>query len=176
MKRLAIFILFLLTSTAILAETFINTVGSDDGIAIAGFDTVSFFTQKKAVLGRPEFEHAHLGATWRFSSEENLKLFKEDPDKYIPQWGGQCAWCVSENCVSKKKLNGEFEFIEGKLYLFSYGVKSRNSAKDDFLYGRVSRSLRIRDGDNYWPALKKRLEEGAIVQPNSSNYTKTRFE
>jgi YHS domain-containing protein len=67
------------------AATYINTVGSDDGVAISGFDPVSFFTDKKSVAGSPEFEHVHEGAKWLFSNENNLKLFKENPDKYMPE-------------------------------------------------------------------------------------------
>ena len=176
MKRLVILVFSLLISTQVLSDTFINTVGSNDGVAISGFDTVAFFTEKKAIPGKPEFEHTYLGAKWLFSSQENLKLFKENPGKYMPEWGGQCAWCVSENCVSKKKLNGDFEFVDGKLYLFAFGTKSKNGAKDDFLYGRWNRDMRIRDGEKNWSELKRKIEEGVIVQPNSSNYTKTRYE
>src|SRR5262245_33631984 len=124
MKRIATLIAVLSLSTAVFGETFVNTAGSDDGVAIAGYDTVSFFTQHKAVLGRADFEQTYLGAKWRFSSEENLSLFRKDPERYMPQWGGQCAWCISENCVSTKKLSGDFEFVDGKLYLFTFGNKS----------------------------------------------------
>ena len=178
MKRLAICLAFLLLSTQILAaETFINTVGSDDKTAISGFDTVAFFTEKKAILGKPEFEYSYRSAKWRFSSKENLKLFQENPEKFMPQWGGQCAWAVSESGgISSKKLSSSFEIIDGKLYLFAFGNRAASSARDSFLYGRWSASNRILDGDKNWPELKRKLEEGIVVQPNSSNYTKTRFE
>ena len=166
----------LLVAGGALAQTFVNTVGSDDGVAIAGYDVVAFFTQKKAVGGNPAFVHEHLGAKWQFSSAETLNAFRADPDKYMPAWGGQCAWCVSENCVSTKKLSGDIELIDGKLYLFAYGTRARNSAKDDFMYGKWSKVQRIRDGEKYWPELKKQLEAGSLAQPTSANYTKTRFE
>jgi hypothetical protein len=59
---LAVF-LWLFLSTQALSQTFINTVGSDDSVAIAGYDPVAFFTEKKAVPGSREFEYVYLGAT-----------------------------------------------------------------------------------------------------------------
>jgi YHS domain-containing protein len=158
------------------ASTFINTVGSDDSVAISGYDTVAFFTEKKAVFGKQEFEYEYLEAKWRFFSQANLDDFKKDPENYIPAWGGQCAWCVSENCVSAKKLSGDFEILDGKLYLFAYGSTIKNSAKDDFLYGRTSRTMRIREGEKYWSQLKEKLKAGEISQPGSANYKRTKFD
>jgi hypothetical protein len=166
MKRWISLLFCLLVSAASFAETYINTTGSDDKTAISGFDTVSFFTAKKAVLGKPEFEFNYLGAKWLFSSA----------DKYMPEWGGQCAWCVSENCLSNKKVDGSFEVLSGKLYLFSPGNNKKSGALDDFMYGRWPQSRRVSDGQSNWSELKKKLEDGTLTQPNSSTYRKTRFD
>ncbi|MGI0036518.1 MAG: YHS domain-containing (seleno)protein [Nitrososphaera sp.] len=176
MRNLILFVVTLFAALSVQAQTFINTVGSDDGVAISSYDAVAFFTEKKAVLGNREFVHSHLGAKWLFSSAENLKAFQENPDKFLPAWGGQCAWCISENCVSSKKLNGDFGFVDGKLYLFAYGTNSRAGAKDAFLYGRLSRSMRVRDGEKFWVDLKQKLETGAITQPNSKTYKISKYE
>jgi YHS domain-containing protein len=176
MKRVVLFICFLLISTAAAAATAINTVGSDDSVAIAGYDPVAFFTERKAVQGKPEYAYTFMDAKWHFSSRDNLKLFQDNPGKYLPEWGGQCAWCVAENCVSQKKISGDFALLDGKLYLFSFGNSTRDGAKSDFLYGRYSTANRIRDGERNWVEIKKKLEEGQIVQPNSTNYKKTRFD
>lgn len=176
MKKAFLLLIALLFSTATFSQTFINTVGSDDSVAIGGFDTVAFFKEQKAVPGKPEFEHEYLGAKWRFSNEENLALFKADPEKYLPEWGGQCAWCVAENCISPKKISGDFAFVDGKLYLFSYGNGSKDEAKNDFMYKRGGSSPKIYWGNKNWPNLKQKLIDGAIVQPNASRYRKSRFE
>ncbi len=176
MNRILILLVLFIANMAF-AETSINTTGSDDNTAISGFDTVSFFTDKKAVLGKREYEFTYLGAKWLFSSSENLELFVKDPEKYMPEWGGQCAWCVSENCVSKKKITNSFEFINNKLYLFSSGNDSKDGAKNGFLYSSQFRpSLRIVEGNKNWLALKPKLEQGEIVQPNASTYRKTKFD
>jgi YHS domain-containing protein len=176
MRLFHFLIALLLFAAGARAQTFVNVVGSDEAVAISSYDTVSFFTEKKAVMGSPRFVHLYLGAKWLFSSAENLKAFQASPDQYLPEWGGQCAWCVSENCVSSKKLSGEFAYFDGKLYLFAYGQNTKSGPKDEFLYGRWSKASRIGDGEKFWPGLKAKLEEGAISQPNSTNYRRTRFD
>jgi YHS domain-containing protein len=58
------------------------------GIAIKGYDPVAYFTVAKPVKGSEEFEYRWQGAKWRFSRAENLELFKAEPEKYAPQYGG----------------------------------------------------------------------------------------
>ncbi len=58
------------------------------GFAIKGYDSVAYFTQGQPVKGLEEFKFAWGGATWLFSSRENLEMFQKDPEKYAPQYGG----------------------------------------------------------------------------------------
>jgi hypothetical protein len=58
------------------------------GIAIKGYDTVAYFTEGRALKGKPEYEVSYQDARWRFSSAANRDLFKDDPERYIPQYGG----------------------------------------------------------------------------------------
>jgi YHS domain-containing protein len=104
----------LLALHAAVAQTSINVVGSDDRTAISGYDAVGFLVQKKALVGSPQFSHELAGARWLFSSAENLKAFQAEPEKYVPVWGGHCAWAISEGGVSTKKLSGAFEVLDGK--------------------------------------------------------------
>jgi YHS domain-containing protein len=176
MKWLASMTLVCGLMTSAVGQTWINVVGSDDRTAISGFDPVAFHTLKKALKGDPRFTLSYAGAQWLFASAEHLQAFTQDPDKFMPAWGGQCAWAVSENGISNKKLSGDFEFVDGRLYLFAYGNSARDGAMRDFLYGRWPRASRIRDGDRHWSDLKRRLEEGSLPQANASNYTRTRFD
>ena len=86
------------------------------GIALQGFDPVAYFTLKAPTLGKATYSHTFEGATYRFSSEENLKKFKAHPAKYAPQFGGFCAMGV----VLEKKLDGDpqaWRVVDDKLYL-----------------------------------------------------------
>jgi hypothetical protein len=176
MVRFLVMMIGLLLSSACMAQTAWNTMGFDDSTAISGYDVVAFHTVKKTVRGDPKISHMYADTKWVFATEENKKLFEANPESYLPAWGGHCAWAVSENLLSRKLLSGDFEFIDGKLYLFSFGNSRKSSARDDFLYGRPGRDQRIRYGNGYWPDLKRKLEDGSIVQATSKNYTKSRFE
>ncbi len=59
-----------------------------NGVAMKGYDTVAYFTQGKPVKGSSEFEHKWNGAKWHFVNAEHLSLFKNDPEKYAPRYGG----------------------------------------------------------------------------------------
>ena len=98
---------------------------ANDGIAIDGTDAVAYFTQGKPVAGSPEFIHEWMGATWRFSTEENRAAFASDPEAYAPQYGGYCAYAVSEGYTAPT-VPEAWKIVDGKLYLnFSRGVQRR---------------------------------------------------
>jgi len=64
----------------------INT--DPQGLAIKGYDPVAYFTQAKPLKGSEEFTYQWMGAEWRFASAEHLDLFRSNPEKYAPQYGG----------------------------------------------------------------------------------------
>lgn len=112
--------------------------------AIKGYDSVAYFTENKAVKGNSEFSLEHMGATWLFASQENLTLFKADPEKYSPQYGGYCAYAVSQGTTASIKPE-LFTIHNGKLYLnFNEKINTQWSAnKDDFII----------KANKQWPAL-----------------------
>ena len=61
---------------------------SKSGVAIRGFDSVAFHTERRAVKGKKEFAYQWKDATWYFKSAENRDLFAADPIRYAPQFGG----------------------------------------------------------------------------------------
>jgi YHS domain-containing protein len=58
------------------------------GVAVKGYDPVAYFTEAKPVKGKSAFEYRWQGARWHFSSQKHLDLFKANPDKYAPRYGG----------------------------------------------------------------------------------------
>jgi YHS domain-containing protein len=92
--------------------------------AINGYDAVAYFTLNKAVLGNEAYLYNWKNANWNFSSEENKKLFIENPEKYTPQFGGYCSFAVSKGFTANTDPTS-FEIIDEKLYLFAdEGMKS----------------------------------------------------
>ncbi len=89
-----------------------------DGIAIKGYDPVTYFTKNKAVKGSKNNAVSHQGVLYYFSSVENKELFKANPFKYEPEYGGWCAYAMGDN-GEKVNIDPEtFKIVNGKLYLF----------------------------------------------------------
>ena len=64
------------------------------GFVANGYDVVSYFDDN-AVEGNKKFTSQFDGASYKFSTQENLTIFKANPTKYIPQYGGYCAYAIS---------------------------------------------------------------------------------
>jgi len=119
--KLSTFVKSTLVTTALLASSItfaanIEVNANSNDIAISGYDTVSYFTKGKPTKGSNDFTAAYNGAIYQFSSADNRDLFKADPSKYAPQYGGFCAMGVALN----KKLDTDptaWHIRGDKLYL-----------------------------------------------------------
>ena len=117
-----------------------------DGVALKGYDTVAYFTEGRPVMGSTEFQHEWMGAKWQFSSAANRNLFAADPMKYAPQYGGYCAFGVSEG--HKAKIDPHvWKIVEGKLYL-NYDAGVGEKWRQD-IPGRIAKA------DQNWPKVMK---------------------
>ena len=92
--------------------------GTYAGIGAKGYDVVAYFTQGKAVQGSNRYTHDYGGVTWQFASAAHRDLFRSDPEKYTPQYGGFCSWGVGEKgrLFDVDPASG-WTIHEGKLYL-----------------------------------------------------------
>lgn len=83
---------------------------------VQGYDLVSYHNSKRPLRGNGHFVSVHDGVTYIFANEDNKKAFVRNPDKYLPAYGGYCAFGVSVG----KKFVGDPEVwrvVDGKLYL-----------------------------------------------------------
>lgn len=100
-------------------------VYAENGIAVDGSDVVAYFTQSAPVAGDPTITHDYMGVTWQFSTPENRDLFAADPAAYAPQYGGYCAYAVSQGYTAPT-VPEAWTVVDGKLYLnFSTSVRRR---------------------------------------------------
>jgi YHS domain-containing protein len=100
-------------------------VYAEGGIAVDGSDVVTYFTQGAPVAGDEAITFDYMGATWRFSTQENRDLFADDPAAYAPQYGGYCAYAVSQGYTAPT-VPEAWTVVDGKLYLnFSTSVRRR---------------------------------------------------
>jgi len=114
------------------------------GVAIQGYDPVAFFTDSKPVKGKEEFPIKRDGATYLFASKEHRDLFKADPAKYEPVFGGYCAFGVSRGKLVEIDVDA-FQIVDGKLLLqYSKGVR------DDF---NKDQKGNLTKAEANWPAL-----------------------
>lgn len=114
------------------------------GVAVDGSDVVAYFTQGTPVAGSRDITHAWNGVTWRFSTEDNRAAFAADPEAYAPQYGGYCAWAVSQGYTAST-IPEAWKIVDGKLYLnFSRRVQ-RRWERD--IPGNIAA------GDANWPAV-----------------------
>jgi YHS domain-containing protein len=121
-------------------------VFSQNDKAIIGYDPVAYFTDSKPVMGKEEFKIAYAGANWYFSSEKNLELFKSNPSKYMPQYGGYCAFGLAGGYKAPISPDA-WTIVDDKLYL-NYNKKIQEDWTDD-------RAEMIKKADKNWPTVKK---------------------
>ena len=116
-------VLFLVSITSSLAAQ--NHVNLKKGFAAEGYDVVAYFTNE-ALKGDKKFSSSYEGVAYKFSSEANKQAFEANPSKFIPQYGGYCAYAVG---IKSEKIGVNpktFQIINGKLYMFynSFGVNT----------------------------------------------------
>ena len=93
--------------------------------AVRGYDVVEYFTQGGPVEGERKFTHKWMGTEWRFASAKHRDLFAENPEKYAPQYGGWCAWAVSQGYTVSVDPEA-WRIVDGKLYLnYSKSVQTQ---------------------------------------------------
>ena len=114
--------------------------------AIGGYDVVAFFTEQKPVKGKKEFTIEWKDATWYFSTADNKKTFESDPEKFAPQFGGYCAYGVSQNHKSPTEVD-TWTIVDGKLY-FNYNMEVKQLWLKD-------QSNLIQLANKNWPDLNK---------------------
>lgn len=158
-RMMMILFLGLVLSAGILAAQDLPSVNGNqqadgifqiDGLAIRGYDPVAYFTEGKPVEGKKEFEHSYSGATWRFSTSENREAFKKDPEKYMPQYGGYCAFGMSRGYAAPIDPQA-WTTVDGKLYL-NYNLDVRKEWSKD-IPGLISKA------NENWPKIPKKMAQ-----------------
>jgi YHS domain-containing protein len=99
------------------------------GLAIDGFDPVSYFVDGKPRLGRPDFEVRYGGASWRFANEGNMAAFAADPEVYAPRFGGHDPLAILRGAAAPGHP-ALWVIEERHLYLF-YSKEARDSFVSD---------------------------------------------
>jgi hypothetical protein len=118
---------------------------SHSGKAIRGYDPVAYFTEGKPVKGNDSLVYEWDNARWHFASQKNLDLFRAAPQQYAPQYGGYCAYGLSNGYKAPTDPNA-WTIVNGKLYL-NYNLDVSAGWNKD-------RERRIEKADKSWPTVK----------------------
>lgn len=89
-----------------------------DRIGIKGYDPVAYFTLSAATPGLPEYEYVYDGVRYRFANARHRDMFRANPDKYAPQFGGSCANNMA-NGVRRESDPTIWVIVNDKLYVFA---------------------------------------------------------
>jgi hypothetical protein len=119
-------------------------------IALQGYDPVAFHAAGKAMKGNPAILAEHDGYKFAFSSEENRATFEKQAQKFLPAFGGYCAFGVSIGVLFPVEID-TWEIIDGRLVLqYSSDVKSM-FAKD--------KTENIRKANDNWAMMESKLAQ-----------------
>jgi YHS domain-containing protein len=123
----------------------------DKGVVIDGYDPVAYFTLGEPAKGFPEFQSSYNGSVYYFASVENKKQFETDPKKHEVQFGGFCAYAVSQGHVSP--IDPNFCYIQKDASGVDRLICQHNQKAND-LWNKKPDGLLV-DAYKYWPAVEK---------------------
>lgn len=119
----AIFLLVAFAANALAAGVDVNATTT--GLALRGYDPVSYFKAGEPQAGDINLTAEYKGATYRFATKENQEAFQTNPARYAPQYGGFCAFGTAMGY----KFDGDphvWKIVDDKLYLnLSKAVSAR---------------------------------------------------
>ena len=115
-----------------------------NNVAVSGYDPVAYFTAGKPVKGSVSYKLSYKGADFHFASAENLAKFRANPAAFAPQYGGYCAWAVSQGYTASGDPT-VWKIVGGKLYL-NYDRSVQAKWEKD-IPGFIAK------GDRNWPGV-----------------------
>ena len=142
MKNVLLTVLAIVFVSTTSAKTLLNVDKS--GVGIKGYDPVAYFTDNKAIKGSAQFQSDSNGVTYHFVSTQNKAAFDANPAKYEPQFGGFCAWAVSQGYTAPIDPKA-FQVVNGRL-LLQYSLSVRKQFSQDT-------EGNLRKADANWPAI-----------------------
>lgn len=143
-RRVVPVLMLLGSLTAAMAAQHVNVDRA--GLAVKGYDVVAYFVEGRPVPGAAAFEAVHDGVRYRFASAANRDRFRQEPQRYAPQYGGFCAYAVSRGYTADTDPLA-WKIVDGRLFL-NYDRGAQRKWEEDV-------AGNIRKGDANWPSLQR---------------------
>ena len=134
---------------ALSGTAFAGKVNVENGVAIKGYDPVAYFADHKAIKGTLEYTADYDGATYEFATAARRALFVAMPEKYVPQFGGFCAYGTAQGHKADIDPTA-FTIVDGKLYL-NYNTKVMSTWRQD-IPGYILKAERA------WPTVSQQTD------------------
>lgn len=90
----------------------------EEGLALDGYDPVSYFEGAEPVLGVRKHAARYRGVVYFFDSAEHRDTFLSDPQRYEPAYGGWCAWAMANGGKTVDADPTNFTIEDGVLRVF----------------------------------------------------------
>jgi YHS domain-containing protein len=103
--------------------------------------TRRIFTVGQPTKGVDQYTYRWQGMTYRFASADNLQRFKADPEMYVPQYGGYCAYAMSLDRIADIDPY-RWAIVGGKLYLNNGYLAQDLSVRESRRFPRLDRKSR----------------------------------
>ena len=136
--------LALMTFPAFSGEKSSFNLGHSNGLAMAGYDVMSYWRGGKPMEGSADHSFEYDGATWVFTSKANLDAFAAEPEKYAPQFGGFCTYAASKGYTADVDPFA-WQIWQDKLYL-NYSPQVQRIWSNDL-------ESNVAKGNANWPSL-----------------------
>lgn len=140
-RSLAAFALLALVATA---QAAVNA--DDTGLGLKGYDPVAFFTVGEPTMGKASLTAEHEGVTYRFATTAHRRAFEAAPEKYLPAYGGYCAYGVAKGALFDVSID-TWAIIDGRL-MFNLDADIKEQFEAD-------RAALLRDAAANWPELSQ---------------------
>jgi YHS domain-containing protein len=125
----------------------VAAVNATERVGVKGYDPVAYFTIGRPTPGLPQYAYQWIGVTYRFASADDREKFKADPPKYLPQYGGYCAYAMSIDRIADIDPS-RWAVVNNKLYL--------NNNYLSFHLWSLNKRGNIASADEYWPLYPKK--------------------
>jgi YHS domain-containing protein len=142
---------FALLFSALIAKASSHVNVDSAGVAISGYDAVVYFKDGSPQKGNPQQSVTYQGATYYFSSESHREEFTKDPKKYVPQFGGWCAYAVAAKKAKVEIDPKSFLIQDGRLLLFFNGFLADTRKK----WQNDPKNF-LKTADTNWPETEKK--------------------
>lgn len=109
-------------SGSILAQDKMANNIDNSNIALKGYSPVSYLDLGIAQRGVKDFKSEYKKVVYYFTSAEQKSTFDKNPGKYLPQYGGYCAFGIYAGAKFRSDPN-KFIVKDGKYFLYLYNIE-----------------------------------------------------